>query len=125
MCLGCGFQTNTNLNDPEYIQLYEESLPDLYKDLRFMDLNDRMWYPTTLNFPQKGIVFANGASKDQWQWSAMLATEVLDEEKEKFKKPGVEDYFTHKMDPKTMKFFEKDKGFMEACDYIGVFENQE
>lgn len=126
LCLGCGFQTNTNLKDPQNVQEFEETLPELYKDLKFFDLNDRAWYPATINFPQKGIIFANGTSKDDWKWTAMLATEIKEEEKEKFKKPDVEnEYFTHKMDPKTAKHYEKNKGFMEAMEYIGMFQNQE
>ncbi len=126
MCIGCGFQTNSNLNESQYIISYEETLPELHKDLRYSDLNNRYWYPATINFPQKGIIFANGTDKDNWKWTAMLATEVQEEEKEKFKKPDVEnEYFTHKMDAKTAKHFERNKGFMEAMDYIGMFQNQE
>lgn len=123
MCLNCGFQTLSLLkNNSDYHIQYEKTLPELYKDLKYIDINENVWYPITLNFPERGIVFADGTSKDNWGWTAMLATEVLDEEKERYKKPGLEnEYFTFKMDSKTKKIFTKDN-YVAAVNYIGLFE---
>jgi hypothetical protein len=52
----------------------------------------------------------------------MLATEVKEEEKSKFKKPGeVGEYFTHKMDSTTIKHFGVND-FMDGAEYIGAFK---
>jgi hypothetical protein len=123
MCIGCGFQTTNYMvkDSPEHLST-KETLPELYRDLEFVDLEDKVWYPVVLNFPQKGMVFAQGPSKDDWVWAGVLATEIKEEEKKKFKKPGKKkEYYTHKMDMKTLKTFPQ-KDFMEAADYIGLFE---
>lgn len=119
MCLNCGFQTISLLKKGSDLQSQqEETLPELYKDLAFIDVDDRVWYPCVLNYPEKGIIFAEGTSKNNWHWTAMLATKVLEEEKHKFKKPNTDDeYFEYKMDNKTKKPF---LNFIEAVTYIGI-----
>jgi acetone carboxylase gamma subunit len=113
-CMGCGFTTNEVMIDGSQLVLdTEEVLPELYKDIKFVDDKKRVWYPTVLNVPSKGTVFANGTSKDNWGWAGIIAVETTDEEKEKLK--GA----THKSDPKTLKTFDK-MSFDEACAYINL-----
>jgi hypothetical protein len=116
---GCGFQTNDLMKEGEFnFEEYEETLPELYKDLRSVDSEKRVWYPISINIPSKGTVFINGTSKDNWQWAGIKAIELTEEEK---KEPKYKEA-THKSDAKSLKHFGTD--FIEACDYIGVFENQ-
>jgi len=113
-CMGCGFTTNElMIEDSELVTQTEEVMPELYKDIKFIDDQKRVWYPTVLNIQDKGTVFVNGTNKDTWGWAGIKATETTDEEKEKLK--GA----THKSDPKTLKTFTKDQ-FDEACHYIGL-----
>ena len=37
-----------------------EILPELYKDLKHEDKNGQIWFPSTVNLPKQGMVFANG-----------------------------------------------------------------
>ena len=120
-CFGCGYQTNDLMVENEFdFELYEEALPELYKDIKSVDELKRVWYPITINIQEKGTVFANGSNVENWNWSGVLSTEVSEEEKGKFKMPGTENFYTHKTDIKTMKSFPKED-FIEALDYIGFF----
>jgi hypothetical protein len=120
-CFGCGFQTNDLMKEGEFdFDTYEETLPELYKDLKNSDSEKRVWYPITINIQDKGTVFANGTSKYNWQWASVKAVEVSEEEKGKFKIPGTEDYYTHKTDIKSLKNHLQDD-FIEALDYIGFY----
>jgi len=65
----------------------------------------KIWMPTTINIKDKGMVFANGGSRDNWCWSAVKS--IPDEEKE------------YKTDMTTIKNF-KERDFIEALSYIGV-----
>ena len=56
------------------------------------------------------------------EWTGVKVTDVKEEEKEKFKIPGTDDYYKHKTDMKTMKNF-KQEDFMDALEYIGFFES--
>jgi hypothetical protein len=115
-CLGCGFTSNElMINGGELVKETEEVMPELYKDIKVVDDNNRVWYPTVINIEDKGTVFANGTTKENWGWAGIKVTETTDEEKEKLK--GVK----YKSDPKTLKTFGKD-AFDEACNYIGLFE---
>jgi hypothetical protein len=91
----------------------EEVMPELYKDIKFIDDQKRVWYPTVLNISDKGTVFVNGVDKDTWGWAGIKAIETTDAEKLKFK--GA----TQKSDPKTLQTFTKDQ-FDDACHYIGL-----
>jgi hypothetical protein len=87
-CYGCGYTTTTMMK--EGTQFYEEQirvLPELHKDLSFTDSEDKVWIPTTVNLPSKGMVFADGKSTDNWKWSAVKAVPVKEEEKEKYPIP--------------------------------------
>ena len=120
-CFGCGFQTNDLMKEGEFdFETYEEALPELYKDLKNTDSEKRVWYPITINIQDKGTVFANGKTKDNWTWAGVKAVEVSAEEKGKFKIPGTEDYYTHKTDIKSLKNHSQDD-FIEALDYVNFF----
>ena len=105
-CFGCGFTTNDLMIQGEFdFSQYEETLPEIYKDLKVGDELGRVWYPTSINIPDKGTVFVNGKDWKKWEWTGVKVTDVKEEEKEKFKIPGTDDYYKHKTDMKTMKNF--------------------
>ena len=115
MCYGCGFTTNTLMTDEsEFLEEQVEVLPELYKDLLYKDYENKYWMPSTINVPDKGMIFINGKSTENWKWTAVKAVEILEEEKSKFPEGN-----THKMDMGNAKEFEE-KDFMEALSYIGL-----
>ena len=97
---------------------YEEILPELYKDVKHQDEEGRVWYPITINLEDKGTVFLNGKSADSVEWAGIKVTELTEEEKAQ---PKFKDK-KYKSDAKSLKSFGND--FIEACDYVGVFEEK-
>lgn len=120
-CYGCGFQTNSLMKEGE--TFYEEQvsiLPELYKDLFNKDENELVWMPSMVNIPDKGMIFANGPSKEDWGWAAVKAIKVTEEEKTKYPIPGKKDqYYEFRMAMDTLQMF-PEREFMEALSYIGV-----
>jgi len=119
-CYGCGFQSNSLMKEGE--EFYEnqvELLPELYKELLHDD-GEKIWMPSAVNLPEKGMVFANGPGMGSWGWSAVKAVEVSEEDKEKYPIPGKKgQFYKFRMDMGTRKdFVERD--YMEALSYIGV-----
>lgn len=115
-CWGCGFQTNDLMKEGEFdFEAYEETLPELYKDVKDIDEQGRVWYPISLNIPDRGTVFLNGKTSEDTFWSAIKVIPLTEEEKQEPKYKGL----TFKSDPKSLQSFGKD--FIEACDYIGLF----
>lgn len=113
-CMSCGFMTNELMTEGSQLMTEtEEVMPELYKDIKFIDDQKRVWYPTVINIPDKGTVFTNGTSKDNWGWAGIKSIETTEEEKQKLK--GA----THKSDPKTLMMFSKEQ-FDDACHYIGL-----
>ena len=121
LCYGCGFQSNSLMREGEEIMEDQLSmLPELYKDLRYEDKTGQVWFPSTVNLPKQGRVFANGSTTSNWKWAAVKAIEVTEEEKLKYPIPGKKDqYYKHRMDMTTMKQFEE-RDFIDALSYIGV-----
>jgi len=71
-----------------------------------------------INIEGKGTVFANGTSKEDWQWSAIKSVLLTEEEKENPKFKGK----LFKSDSKTLQNFGND--YFAACDYISFFDVQ-
>ena len=121
MCYGCGFVTNSLMKKGEkFFEEQIEMLPHLYKELMGEDEETNLvWMPNTINIPNKGMVFADGATALNWKWAAVKAIPIPEEEKAQFKEKGKD--YEFKMDMTSIKHFEE-RDFMEALDYIGVFE---
>lgn len=116
-CWGCGFQTNDLMVEGEFdFAAYEETLPELYKDIKGKDDQGRVWYPISINLPDLGTVFLNGTDASNVNWSAIKVIPLTEEEKQEPKYKGL----IYKSDAKSLKHFAED--FIEACDYIGIFE---
>jgi hypothetical protein len=94
---------------------FEETIPELYKDVKYVDQEGRVWYPISVNLPDRGTVFLNGTSKEDIKWSAIKVIELTEEEKKEPKYKGL----IYKSDAKSLQNFGED--FIEACDYIGLF----
>ena len=125
-CYGCGFTTNTLMTpDSKFLEEQLEVLPELYKDLIFVDDKNYHWMPSAINNPEQGMVYADGKNKNDWQWAAVKAMKISEEDKYKYPIPNKkEEYYKYKMDMSTLKQF-KERDFMEALDYIGAFNPEE
>ncbi len=122
MSLSCGYWTNSLMKEgSEFYNEQMETLPELYKDLAWKDESTELvWLPQTINEPQKGMVFANGANTQEWKWSAVKAIPVTEEEKYKFpipKQPGK--FYEWRMDMSTIQHFDE-REFIDALEYIGL-----
>jgi hypothetical protein len=115
ICMTCGFTSSPGCIDANRA-IIEEVLPELYKDLRFKDENNLYWYPTSINLPQNGMVFAEGTSTEDWSWSAVPVRKLKLKEKLKFPR-GI----THVPDMKKKKSFGQNE-FMDGLDFIGYFD---
>jgi len=116
-CFGCGYSTSTLMVEgSKLLSDTLETSPELYKDLMFVGEDKQVWFPSTVTLPNKGMVFLDGTSKENWRWAAVQSVEILAEEKDKFAKDQ-----THKMDMKNIQHFEKED-FMEALDAINFFD---
>jgi hypothetical protein len=111
-----------------------EILPELYKALLGEDDEGMVWMPQTVNLPQQGMVFAAVArdygvenetpSQDNYEWAAVKAVEIKEEEKEKYPIPNKKgEFYEWRMDMTTEKRFPHND-FMEALDYIEVFKGE-
>jgi hypothetical protein len=125
-CMGCGFVTNSLMKkDSQFLEEQMELLPNLYKELLGEDDDGLIWMPATINLPSQGMVFANGTNAEKWNWAAVKSVLVPEDEKEKYPIPGKSgEFYEQRMDMETLKEF-GEKDFIEALDYIGIFDKPE
>jgi hypothetical protein len=69
ICQSCGYQTNEGMIDGSDVEkLIFESQPELFKDLKLVDDNGFVWYPTVLNEKNQAMIFPDGKNADNWGW---------------------------------------------------------
>lgn len=107
-CYTCGFKTT----EQEKI----ETLPQIYQDLAFTDENRRIFIPSVLNMPEKGVCFMDGTSINDVKWKVVKNVPILEEEKDKFPKEA-----TTKPDFNNAKEFDR-YNWMDAADEIDFFK---
>lgn len=126
LCMGCGYTSNNLFQtDSEALASYETSMPELYKDIKFVDSERGItWYPTVLNVPTMGIVFVDGTTTRDWVWKAAPAVDVDESEKEKYPVPGKPgEFYTRRVSMELAKAFAQNE-FTEACKYVGLIKEE-
>lgn len=69
ICQSCGYQTNEGMIDGSDVEKsIFESQPELFKDLKLVDDNGFVWYPTVLNEKNQAMIFPDGKNADNWGW---------------------------------------------------------
>lgn len=117
-CMSCGFQTNSEMKEGSLmVKNVLEHAPELYKDLMYKDEKGLIWFPATVTVPEKGMVFLDGTSKDNWKWSAVKAVEITKEERKKKKYSKDQKY---RMQTEAITQFNQNE-FIIALDFIGLF----
>lgn len=104
MCFSCGYGSTSHMVEgSDFVTSSKQSLPELIKDLEFIDDNKTVWYPSVINIPEKGILFPNGHNKFDWKWAVAPLVKISKEEKSRFPKGQ-----THKVDLKKIEYFDRE-----------------
>jgi len=114
--MSCGYWTNSLMTpDQDFYKEQWSVLPEIYKDLAWVDTKTGLtWLPNTITVPELGMVYADGASIEEWAWAAVKAKK-LDEPL--INKDGSSTEY--KPDMSTIKHF-VERNFMDALSYIGI-----
>jgi hypothetical protein len=117
-CTSCGFTANDIIKEGEFdVEQFEETMPELYKDIKHIDEENRVWYPMVMQ-NEVGLVFIDGNSKDNWGWGAIKNRPLTKEEKQIYIDEDKE-VPPYKSDSTTLQHFGKD-GFLKALQYLGM-----
>ena len=119
LCFGSGFTTSTLMTEgSKVVKDLLETSPELYKDLLHTDKQKRVWAPATISIPEKGMVFLDGSSKDIWNWSAVKAVPITEEDRKGKRFPKDQ---THRMDMTNLKQYAQND-FMTALEYKDFYK---
>jgi hypothetical protein len=117
-CTSCGFTANDLIKEGEYdIEKFEEGMPELYKEIKYIDNESRIWYPLVIQ-NEIGVIFIDGNTKDNWGWGCIKNRPLTEEEKQVYIEQEKE-VPPYKSDSTTLKHFGK-TGFFTALQYMGI-----
>lgn len=126
LCMGCGYTSNDLFkNGSEELAGYETTMPELYKDIKFIDQRRGItWYPTVMNVPTIGLVFVDGTTKTDWKWKAAPAVDVAEADRQKYPIPGKPgEFYTKRVSMELAQTFDQND-FTAACKYIGLIKEE-
>lgn len=110
-CMSCGFSTTAlHTEGSEPVKYIQETAPELYKDLLFKDDQGLIWYPRTLMSEEKGMLYLDGTTATNAQWTVVRSIPITRDEQ---LQTGTALNF--KMDKSSKKEFNRD--FMNAFFY--------
>lgn len=113
-CFQCGYVHNSAMTvGSKLLEEQMEILPEIYKLLISEDEDGKVWIPSFTNTEGKGMVYANGTSRDNWWWEAVKY--------KKLKVPEVKNHqkIVEKINPKSMKQF-NEMEYLDALEYIKI-----
>jgi len=117
LCFGCGRSASTYMKEGNELHLTaEQGLPELFKDLKFVDEDKNVWFPSVITLPQRGMVSIDGTGLQDWRWMGVKAVLISEEERDRFPKEHL-----YKMDYGNTKHFGQ-RDFIDSLEYIGFFE---
>src|SRR5574344_311275 len=121
MCLACGYTSTTLMKaGSETEKKVTAKQPKLYREqLRFVDINGYVWYPAVLTVPDKGMVYIDGSTPEDWQWTATPMREITFKERRMKKFKGQK----YVADIAKTQHFGKE-GFAEAALAIGLYDKE-
>jgi len=92
ICQHCGYQTNQGMVEGTDLEksVYD-SQPELFKDLRMIDSDNYVWYPSVLNEQNQAMLFPDGKNVESWGWRVAQYVPITENDKAI---PGQ----THKLD---------------------------
>jgi hypothetical protein len=96
-------------------------VPSLFRDIKYVDKEGFVWFPTTVVKDGVGIVFPDiekGKPASEWKWAVALHIPVLPEEKERFRKDDGT-YHQYKTDMKNVIHIDQ-QYFSKALEALGI-----
>jgi Zn ribbon nucleic-acid-binding protein len=92
ICQHCGYQTNQGMVEGTDLEksVYD-SQPELFKDLKMIDSDNYVWYPSVLNEQNQAMLFPDGKNVESWGWRVAQYIPITENDKAI---PGQ----THKLD---------------------------
>lgn len=120
-CFSCGFTSTTLMKEgSETEKAVSAKHPNLYKDLKFVDKDGYVWYPSVVTVPGKGMIYVDGSDSENWQWAVTPMRPLTKKEKRMKAYAGKE----HLVDVRSTKYFGKD-GYVEAMAFLGLLGENE
>ena len=115
LCFNCGFMSDSRY-EIDSLTLIEnlKSSPQLVQDLQIKDKQRNIvWFPAVINMGEKGLIFPEGTTPQDYVWKYAQVVEVSEEERDKY------DNYDRRLDVENAESFGQN-GFLEACKAMGI-----
>ena len=97
----------------------DKTSPRIIKELKFVEKNGQVWYPSTIQVRNLGMIYPIG-NKEEWSWAVAKAVGIPLFERMDYPIPGRDgEYYETKLDVENaIQFASND--FMRACKELGI-----
>ena len=118
LCFNCGFMSDSRYEIGSLTLIENlKSSPKLVQDLQIEDKQRNIvWFPAVINMGEKGLIFPEGTTPQDYVWKYAQVVEVSEEEREKY------DNYDRRLDIENAESFGQN-GFLEACKTMGITQN--
>ena len=127
LCMDTGYTTNTTYAiGSKAIEDAQAKAPKLINDLKHVD-EERgvVWFPSIVQVPGIGMIFPDGSSIDDWQYSVAKQIPIPEEEQKNYPIPGKDgEYYQSRLDMDNLKTFANNE-FEKACEELKIIRNVE
>lgn len=115
-CMSCGFASTTLMKEgTDSEKQVSERQPKLYRDLKFVDPDGYVWYPSVLAVPNVAMVYLDGTSIEDAEWVG-VPIRALSRKERRMKQYQGKNFL---MDERNLQRFGKD-GFATAIKALGL-----
>jgi hypothetical protein len=125
LCMESGFTSHENLDDnSEFQTSYEKSLTELMINCKFLDNENKAWYPTFMQMPG-GMLYCEGKTISDWYWKVARIIPIIGDERLNYPMMGKEnEYHTSRLDVDNAKTYDKNN-FKNALEELYALVKQE
>mgnify|MGYP000947016233 FL=1 len=123
MCFNCGFMTHSRyISNSEFSSNIEKQNPKIVNALK-IEHEGLNWYPSVINIPNKGIIYPEGTSIEDWKWTLARVIDIPIFERIKYPVPGKEgEFYETMLDIENSIKYERLQ-FTEACKELGIIKD--
>jgi len=122
ICMESGYMTNDdfNIKNTELLEKYEDSMPRLMIDTKYMDEDlAQYWYLTSIQF-KTGMIYPQPCTHSQYEWAYTPVVSLDSEERKQYPVPGkTEEYYETRLATEQTELYQQ-YNFTGACRRAGA-----
>ena len=124
MCVQCGYMSHSKyVKGSDILNQQLNNSADLVGKLKLEDKERNIvWLPSVLNMGDRGIIYPEGTSADDWVWKYAKVKKLEESERKNYPVPNkTDEYYESILEVKEAKVYDR-LDFFGACKDMGIIK---